>query len=247
MTQEDLSAILELSRNKLQALESGKTKNPAAEDLVGFSDYFGVSVDTLLRRDLTRLGELQVRELMAGNDAYRTGSQIRVLAITVDQQNRENLEYVPVKAKAGYRDGYADPDYLATLPRYAQPNLPEGTFRMFPISGDSMLPVPDGSDVTAAYAEDWTRLRPGTPCVVILKGEQDFVFKLVTVQEEELLLTSLNPLYAPYRVSFGDVLEIWQFYSYQTREFPDPQTDLQSLARAVRNMQEELRGMRSSS
>ena len=74
MTQEDLSAVLELSRNKLQALESGKTKNPSAEDLIGFSDYFGVSVDTLLRVDLMRLGELQLRELMAGNDAYRTGS-----------------------------------------------------------------------------------------------------------------------------------------------------------------------------
>ncbi|SDL42611.1 XRE family transcriptional regulator [Siphonobacter aquaeclarae] len=244
MTQEDLSAVLELSRNKLQALESGKTKNPAAEDLLGFSDYFGVSVDTLLRVDLMRLGELQLRELMAGNDAYRTGSQIRVLAITVDRQNNENLEYVPVKAKAGYRDGYADPEFLASLPRYALPNLPDGTFRMFPISGDSMLPVPDGSDVTASYIEDWTRLRPDTPCIVILRGEQDFVFKLVTIQEQELLLKSLNTAYEPYRVPVGEVLEIWQFYSYQTRDFPEAASDLQALTRAVRGIQEEMRDLR---
>ena len=104
-SQEELSADLDLSRNKLQALESGKTVNPTALDMIKFSEYFKVSVDSLLKVDLTKLGELKLKELLAGNDVYMTGSKLRVLAITVDKNNKENTEYVPVKAKAGYMAG----------------------------------------------------------------------------------------------------------------------------------------------
>src|SRR3546814_5797000 len=38
-----------------------------------------------------------------------------------------------------------------------------------------------GSEVTGRFIEDWRALKPDTPCVVVLRGNQDFVFKLVTV------------------------------------------------------------------
>lgn len=240
-SQEDIAELLDLSRNKLQALESGKTRNPSALDLIKFSEYFKVSMDSLFKVDLTKLSELKLRELEAGNDVYMTGSKIRVLAITVNPDNKENVEYVPVKAKAGYRSGYADPEFLAGLPKFSMPNLPSGTHRMFPITGDSMLPIPDGSDVIAGYVDDWKLIKPDTPCIVILKGEQDFVFKLVHMAGHEILLKSLNPAYDPYTVPVSEVLEIWQFYCYQTREFPEPFPDLKALAKAVRDLQEDFK------
>lgn len=230
-SQENISEVLDLSRNKLQALESGKTKNPSVQDLIKFSEYFKVSVDTLLKVDLSTLGELKLKELQAGNDVYMTGSQIRILAITVDKENLENTEYVPVKAKAGYQAGYNDPQYLAALPRFSLPNLPkQGTFRMFPTVGDSMLPIPEGSDIIAEYVQDWKNLKPETPCIVILKGNQDFVFKMVTVQNNgRLLLKSLNSLYQPFEVNSEDVLEVWKYYKHQTDTLPEPETDLQQI------------------
>lgn len=231
MSQEEVSQQLDLSRNKLQALESGKTVNPSAMDMIKFSEYFKVSVDSLLKIDLVKLGELKLKELMTGNDVYMTGSKIRVLAITVDKNNKENTEYVPVKAKAGYRVGYNDPEYIAALPRFSLPNLPKtGTFRMFPTTGDSMLPIPENSDVIAQYIQDWKSIQPRTPCIVILKGEQDFVFKLVTIQNSgEVLLRSLNRNYEPYTVNSEDILEIWKYYKHQTGTLPPPETDLQEL------------------
>lgn len=231
MSQEELSAELDLSRNKLQALESGKTINPSVVDFIKFSDFFRVSIDSLLKVDLPKLGELKLKELLAGNDVYMTGSKIRVLAITVDKNNRENTEYIPVKAKAGYMAGYNDPDYIASLPKFSLPNLPKsGTFRMFPTTGDSMLPIPEHSEVIAQYVEDWKSLKPETPCVVILKGQQDFVFKMVTVQTNgEVLLRSLNRSYAPYTVNAADILEVWKYYKHQTGTLPEPETDLQEL------------------
>lgn len=231
LSQEQLAQMLDFSRNKLQALESGKTINPIVADMILFSDFFRISIDSLLKIDLRKLGELKLKELQAGNDVYMTGSKLRVLAITVDEKNRENAEYVPIQAKAGYRASYSDPEFIATLPKFSLPNLPKsGTFRMFPTTGDSMLPVPENSDVIARYIEDWKSIKADTPCILILKGEQDFVFKMVTVQNNgELLLRSLNKKYKAYTVKSNEVLEIWKYYKHQTGTFPEAETDLQEI------------------
>ena len=242
MSQEEVSGDLVLSRNKLQALESGKTVNPTVLDLIKFSEYFKASIDTLLKTDLTKLGELKLKELLSGNDVYITGSSIRVLAITVDKNNKENTEYVPVKAKAGYRAGYNDPEYIATLPKFSLPNLPKtGTFRMFPTVGDSMQPIPENSEVIAQYVQDWKSLKADSPCIVILKGEQDFVFKMVTMQRDgQVLLRSLNKAYAPYAVNADDILEIWKYYKHQTSSIPQADTDLQELKHLLLDIGERL-------
>lgn len=79
--------------------------------------------------------------------------------------------------------------------------------------------------------------------MVILSGQQDFVFKLVTVQSAgHLLLRSLNPVFEPYTVPVSEVAEIWKFHAYTSKEIPEPETDLQQLVRAVREMQLEMKG-----
>lgn len=246
LSQDALAEKLFLTRTKLNALEHGHTKAPQPEDYLSYSAYFRVSVDSLLKVDLSKLSELKLRELEAGNDVYMTGSQIRVLAITVDRNNKENVEYVPVKAKAGYRAGFNDPEFIATLPKFSMPNLPKGaTYRMFPTTGDSMLPIPEGSDVVCRFIENWASLKPQTLCIAILKAEQDFVFKQVTLQQDGLLMESLNKTYQPYVVPVSEVLELWELYSYQTREIPETQSDLQQLTRAVREMQEDIKNIKN--
>ena len=248
MNQESLAEKLSLTRSKLNALENGHTKAPQPDDYLRFSDFFKISVDSLLRVNLTRLSELKLRELEAGNDVYMTGSNIRVLAITVNEHNKENVEYVPVKAKAGYRSGYSDPEYLARLPRYNLPNLPRsGTFRMFPTVGDSMLPIPEKSDIITEYVQDWKSIKPETLCIVILRGEQDFVFKQVTVQQDaSLMLRSLNPVYAPYRVEADDVIEIWKYHSYHSRTLPGAATNQDQIMKVLLDLQQQLEQIKNA-
>jgi len=222
LSQDQVAEKLGIKRPKLNAHENGITKNPPLEDLLIFSAFYQIAVDTLLKIDLSKISELKLRELEAGNDIYITGGKLRVLAITVNSSNKENIEYVPAKAKAGYKDGCKDPEYIAELPKGNLPNLPgTGTFRMFPTTGDSMLPIPEGSDIIGKYVEVWTQLKANTPCIVILK-DQDFVFKMVTVQDNgTFILTSSNPVYEPYRVEAADVLEIWAYHSFHSKRIPE--------------------------
>ena len=55
--------------------------------LMLFSKYFGIAIDTLLNTDLNSLSESQLSQLEKGGDVYIRGSNIRVLATTVDKYN----------------------------------------------------------------------------------------------------------------------------------------------------------------
>ena len=246
MSQEVLAEKLGISRVKLNAHESGRTVNPTVEDLVNTSGFFKMSIDCLLKMDLSKLSEQKLKDLEEGSQAYMSGNKIRVLAITVDKDEKENVEYVPVKAKAGYRSGYSDPEFLAGLPRFNLPNLPKnGTFRMFPTIGDSMLPVPEGSDIITRYVQDWRTLKNETPCIVILKGEQDFVFKQVTISDDgTMLLQSFNKQYFAYTVPVSEVLELWEYYSFHSKQLPEPQTDMQQLLKMLQEVQFEIKELK---
>jgi hypothetical protein len=71
----------------------------------------------------------------------------------IDEDGRDSVELVPVKASAGYLRGYADPEYMERLPRMKLPFLPSGKHRAFPIKGDSMPPIKEGSFVVAKYLD----------------------------------------------------------------------------------------------
>src|SRR5690606_6829324 len=245
-TQENLAKHLLMTRSKLNCIETGQTKSPSIEDMLKFSAHFKMSLDTLVKIDLSKLGELKLRELESGNDIYIKGGNLRVLAITVDRQNNENVEYVPVKAKAGYRSGHTDPQYIASLPKYSLPNLPkQGTFRIFPTEGDSMLPIPENSDVIGEYVENWSSIKPKTLCILILKSNQDFVFKMVTLREDRnFLLESMNQVYKPYTVEANDVLEIWRFRAFTSSALPPLISGFDDMLRELKSIKSELKAIK---
>jgi len=246
MTQETLADRLNISRKKLDSLEAGRVKSFKQEDLLNFSDFFKISVDSLLRIDLRRLPELKLREVEAGSDVYLTGGQLRVLATTVSPDNKEQVEMVTVKAKAGYTEGYGDPDFIAQLPVFHMPQLPKDRkFRMFPVSGDSMLPVPEGAYVIVEYLQDLTSVKDGTPCVVITKND-GIVFKILDNRLKEngtFLLASLNPTYKPYEIPGTEVLELWKYHSYWTDGKLEPIATADLIFRKIDQVQREVKAI----
>lgn len=240
-SQETLANNLSMGRSKIDALEQGRTKTCLPEDLMVFSRYYKISIDTLLSVDLSKLQELQLRELEAGNDLYLRGGNLRVLAISVDRNNEENVEMVPIKAKAGYRAGYNDPAYIGQLPKFSMPNLPKGkSVRIFPTEGDSMLPIPEDSLIVTEYVEDLTSIKTGTLCIVVLNGTgPDFVFKSVENRLNEdrtFILHSLNEMYKPYAVQAEDVLEVWKFVSYVSNTVPGGNITMSHIANALQEI-----------
>lgn len=246
-TQDVVATELGFTRSTLNSYENGSIVNPTVSALITFSNYYKISIDTLLRIDLSKLGESKLRDLELGYDDYVKGTKLRVLATTVDSRNRENIELVPVKAKAGYTAGYNDPEFIRTLPTFQLPFLsPDKKFRTFQISGDSMLPVPDKSYVTCEFVENWNEVKDGT-AYVILTADDGIVFKVVfnhLKQKKKLLLRSLNPEYKPYELHVNEIKEIWKFVNYISNELPENNLQNEKLLNTVNRLENEMQKIR---
>ncbi|MGM0648055.1 MAG: XRE family transcriptional regulator [Bacteroidota bacterium] len=246
-TQDDVAVTLDIKRSTLSGYEN-EIAQPSLETLIAISKYYNIAVDTLIKTDLTTLPESQLSQLQRGYDTYITGSQIRVLATTVDQDNNENIELINEKAKAGYRTGYADPEYLKVLPTFQMPFLSkEKKYRTFQISGDSMLPIPHGSWVTGEFVQNWRSIRSELP-YIILTNDDGVVFKIVEnklKERQQLRLYSLNPLYEPYDIDARDIREVWKFVHYISAEVPEPNTPKEQVIEAVKKLEKDIRAIQT--
>lgn len=246
-TQDDVAAALDLKRSTLSGYENGVAQ-PGIDVLVSFSGYFNLSIDTLLKIDIAKLSESQLGELERGYDAYVKGSNLRVLTTTVNSGNRENIELVAEKAKAGYTTGYADPEFIGELPVFNLPFLSDKRkYRTFQLKGDSMFPIPDGSWVTGEYIQDWTELTSGK-AYIVFTIDDGIVFKIVENNIRKtgrLTLFSLNPLYEPYEIHINEVREIWKFVNYISNELPDPVMPEKQIFQSIAIMKNDLQRIKA--
>jgi len=143
-SQQRLADILGIGRPALNSYE--RNTQPNMELLIKMADHFNVSVDALLRYDLSSMGDFQLSQMFKGLDFDITGKKLRMLMLTSDQSGNENIEMVSQKAHAGYTNGFEDPDFISTLPKFYLPFLAQNkSYRCFQLAGDSMLPIEDSS------------------------------------------------------------------------------------------------------
>ncbi len=248
-TQDHVAGELGVSRSTLNSYENGSVQNPTLEMLVAFSKYFKVSIDTLVKLDLEKLSEFQLSELERGHDVFVTGARLRVLATTVDSNNKENIEVVPLKAKAGYTNGFADPEFISKLPTFQLPILfGERKYRMFQINGDSMLPIPDKSWVIGEYVENFYDIKDGD-AYVFLTQDDGIVFKVAYNQlkkKKNLLLKSLNPSYDAYEVPVVDIREAWKFCNYISSELPEEYWAKDRVLKRIEKMEEDMKNLKGT-
>jgi len=244
-TQDDVAFALNMKRSTLSGYEN-KVAKPSVEVLFAFSEYFKIAIDTLIKVNLSEIPESQLIQLERGYDVYIRGSNIRILATTVDSENDENIELVSEKAKAGYKSGFADPEYIKILPTFKLPFLlKERKYRTFQISGDSMLPIPDKSWVTGEYVENWQYIKDGKP-YIILTMEDGIVFKIVEnkiEQDGKLILYSLNNYYEPYEIEIKEVKETWKFVNYISSEIPEHNIERDDLVEEVKALRKEVKAI----
>jgi len=245
-TQDDVSQALNMKRSTLSGYENN-VGQPGVESLVAISEYYGVTIDTLVKVDLSALSESQLSQLERGYDVYIKGSNLRVLTTTVDGDNNENIELVPEKAKAGYQRGFADPGFISELPVFQLPFLSrEKKYRTFQINGDSMSPIPDGSWVTGEFIQDWFNVKDGEACIILTLNE-GIVFKIVENRLEKsgkLIAHSLNPIYKPYEISVKEIKELWKFSHYISQEMPEPEVNNETVLQRLKKLQDEVADIR---
>ena len=242
LSQEQVSNDIELYRSTYSGYENGVAQ-PSIELLIKFSEYYSISIDLLLKEDFEKYNEKHWLNLEKGYKSDVKGRRLRVLTCSTDENDDELIELVPLKASAGYVSGFADPEYIKVLPTFNLPFLSKDKkYRSFPIVGDSMPPVANGSYVTAEFIQDWSTIKSGTPCIIITLDD-GIVFKVVNnllKENQSFQLCSTNPLYKPYMVHVDQIFEIWKFVNYMSDEIIDVKPDENNINQSIKEIQKDI-------
>ncbi len=230
-TQEEFATKLKIKRSLIGAYEEERAE-PRLDVLENMCNIFKLSLDELLLKDLS--------ETKAGGSYLDKRRQMKMVAATQD------IQFVPVKAAAGYLAGYADPEFIDELNTFTLPMLAPGQYRAFEIVGDSMLPTPSGSVIVGEKVEAIEELKANNTYIVVSKGE-GIVYKRVMKNnrlKNKLTLVSDNPIYEPYNVSTEDVIELWKAQMIITKANIQQRWDVNQLAGLVNNLQEQVSSLK---
>jgi transcriptional regulator with XRE-family HTH domain len=239
LTQQQFADAMDVKRSLIGAYEEDRAE-PKYELLKKMASFFDLSMDEMANDTI--------------NDRWKPkekgdGSSVRILSITVDKDDRENIELVPVKASAGYLNGYADPEYISELPRFNLPMFNQGSYRAFELKGDSMLPLQSGTVIIGEFVEDWFDIKPGLTYVIVSKTE-GVVYKRIANKfktDKGLKLLSDNKVYEPFYVETEDILEIWRAKAFISTDFPEPNPEpsLENLTSMMAEMQKNIANLKA--
>lgn len=234
LTQQQFADHMAIKRSSVGAYEEDRAE-PKYELLKKIAGFYELTMDELAYEKIDDKWKPAPKS---------NASNLRVLSITVDRHERENIELVPVKASAGYLNGYADPEYISDLPKFSLPIFQQGTYRAFEIKGDSMLPLPSGALIIGEYVENWNDIKSGQSYVVVSLNE-GVVYKRVGQKfkdEKGLKLVSDNKEYDPYWVPSDEILEVWKAKAFLSTELPEPNPEpsLEALSSMMAKMQKTI-------
>lgn len=232
ISQEKLAESLLITRGRYVKYEDGTSEAPY-EILKKIAHYYHISIDLLLCVDVRKIPV---------DDLLKLENNRLVLPITVDKNGNNFIEIVTQKAKAGYLNGYADPEYIENLQQISLPFLGPGKHRGFPVEGDSMPPHEEGSIIIGRYIENLGDVRDGKTYILITVSE-GMVYKRLNKNKKNILIVeSDNNFYPTYEIKVSDILEIWEFVcNIGTNDKRSNNHDSDNLQNLIIEMRKEIR------
>lgn len=234
LSQQKIADKLVITRGRYAKYEDGASE-PPIEILMRISRFFYVSIDLLVSVDLRKF---RLEEMLKLPD-----NRI-LLPIKVDSRGENKIEIIPAKASMGYLKGYSDPGYIESLQTISLPFLRNGKYRAFPASGDSMPPFKDGTLIVGKYVETVADLKENKTYIFITRNEGIVYKRFVKKDREGITVSSDNSFYPPYRITSGDLVEIWEFAcSISLTEFDTESLSNQNITELILKLREEVDGI----
>ena len=115
-TQEEFANRLHIKRSLLGAYEEERAE-PRLDVMETICEIFKMTLDEFLLKDLSDT-----------KGSYIAKRRAQKLASASNE-----IQFVPVKAAAGYLAGYADPEFIDELNTFTLPMLAPGNYRAFEI------------------------------------------------------------------------------------------------------------------
>ncbi|WPP48287.1 XRE family transcriptional regulator [Catalinimonas niigatensis] len=237
LSQKEFASKIFITQAALSQIESGKT-NLSTSTVYNLIEAFELRSDWLL----FGTGEIF---------AHQTIETAKGTPLKPQKIYDQLIPFVNKDAEAGYLDNFEDSEFIKTLGAYRIPGYDDGIFRMFNVSGDSMIPSLYENEIVITQAvDDITNLQNNRLCVIIT---QDGIVVKRIFQEEKhtMLLKSDNPKYKSYKLAYNDIIEVWEIKGKISSEFlnealPAQDHEENSMAKRLTELEKTVRQLKSA-
>lgn len=236
LSQQAMAEVFELKRGALGAYEEGRSE-PKIETLIRFANYFGISIDDLLTKELT-VNDLLKFQGDKVHSVLRLKTPMTEIPLITSEHE---IDYL----KGGYRELYSGgfPKMLLPLDgKGAQEmcawqvnslEMSKGKYALYP--GD--IVIGERMDV-----DDYATLKNNA--LVMVVGKQKIILRMLVLTEGEMLLRASDPNFEDIQVhSLKDFKEVWRIQHVLHKNMGSKNEELED---RIRFIESELRKLKDS-
>ncbi|MFT7033435.1 MAG: transcriptional regulator with XRE-family HTH domain [Cyclobacteriaceae bacterium] len=208
ISQSEFAKIFDLTRGSIGAYEEGRAE-PKIDTLVQLANYFGVSVDAFINKELT-VADLYSLDLVKEklNEAHHFGKEPELA------YRKGGIGLVKLNNQLEYVVNLGNKDFINKLPYIEFPVNFKGTSRAFELNGSEMEYHQNGlhhGDILLCLQVDLKSKKPEKGKVYLLVvGGRIVTRRLKDVDDNKLYLMSDDPNYHDLEFSLEEIMQIWE-------------------------------------
>lgn len=246
LSQAQFANIFDLTRGSIGAYEEERAE-PKIDTIIQIANYFGLSVDLLLTKELT------VKELFSLDIVKQKFNQAHDFEPKQERALRPGgIGLVGSGQYTEYIVNHGNKDFLAALPQVYLPVDFKGTTRAFEVHGSEMEyhqnGLHHGDILLALKVTGKLKSLVLQKVYVIIHDTAIYVRRLKAMDGEQLVYTSDDPNYAPLELETKQIHELWEVKGvYSTYLHPPKMMDEKLMLLEHRMNEMEVRLSRVSS
>lgn len=208
LNQSQFAEIFGLTRGSVGAYEEGRAE-PKIDTIIQIANYFSLSIDLLLNKELT------ANDLFHFDVLRQKLDEAHHFPKPVAQAFRKGgIGLVSIENQLEYTVNYSNKDFISNLPYIELPINFKGTTRAFELNGSEMEYNQNGlhhGDILLCLLTSTTKTktRPGD-VYVIVHQEGITTRRLKSNTKSGITFASDDPNYADIEFTTENILELWQ-------------------------------------
>ena len=219
LSQAAFAEIFSLARPSVGAYEEERSE-PKLETVIQIANYFGISIDSLLTKELT-INDLYNFNVHLEEDVKSNNNTEKKVDIS---ENFIKSVFVPGDKQLEYIVHISNRDFIATLPKIMLPKHHDKSIRAFEMTSDDMhdnfhgINLGDlvfGKKINAPYKFLKDKL-------YIIVSKEKIVIRRVKIRKDYLDLIPDNSSFNPTEILKGEVIEAWEVIGYFSKKIDAP-------------------------
>lgn len=206
LSQSAFSDLFSLSRTSVGAYEEERAE-PKIETIIQIANYFGISIDTLLTKELTvndvyHFDVFKEIQTIKGKQSVASTSLAKIAG---------SMSFVSIKDSVEYLTHFTNKDFIRKLGVMNIPGLEDTDLRAFEVNGSAMAAGEFGINHTDVLVCKKASLKKvSAKKVIVAVTSNQMLCRRFSIAKKMVTLIADNSNYPVIEVAVNDIVECWE-------------------------------------